>query len=148
MTTPTLRVQGIEELRAAMSALADQYGREVAKALLTGGNLVRNTSIKWINEKSQGEIVQRQRQSGVGTYDHTASRPGDPPNTDTGALTKSVQVEVRQDGVYVGSSLDYALYLEIGTSNMAERPWLVPSLTQNTPAIRKLIADAVQKASQ
>lgn len=70
---------------------------------------------------------------------HQASAPGEPPATDTGRLRATVSHVVATDekGLYteVGSGanpaipgVDYAVYLEVGTRDIAPRPWLKPSL--------------------
>jgi HK97 gp10 family phage protein len=73
---------------------------------------------------------------------HIASNPGEPPNTDTGRLAGSVQVEVESREVFVGSTLQYAGALEFGTSQMQARPWLNPALEKSRAKVRKLFVDA------
>lgn len=69
--------------------------------------------------------------------EHTASAPGEPPASDTGALLTSVGHEMHVgETVYalIGSSKEYAIYLEEGTHRrggevgIEARPWLVPAL--------------------
>lgn len=52
----------------------------------------------------------------------------------TGALSRSIIVQVRRDGaksvLQVGSALPYALFVETGTSRMAAQPYLRPALLQ------------------
>lgn len=63
---------------------------------------------------------------------HRASAPGEPPASDTGLLLNSIHHELGQDGdgwhCDIGSDLQYAVYLELGTRNMAARPFLRPAL--------------------
>ena len=58
----------------------------------------------------------------------------------TGALKRSIthQPEVPKREVKVGSNLDYAKYVELGTSKMSARPYLRPALEANMAAIRRL----------
>lgn len=65
---------------------------------------------------------------------HEASAPGEPPAGDTGMLLVSLHhTSPQDDGISlvcrVGSDLDYAAYLELGTRYMAPRPFLRPSLS-------------------
>ena len=136
-------IKGMDKLEKNFARLSKKYGEEVAKATATGAQLVRTSAVKSIQSVSSGDTVTRYRNGG-GSYSHTASKPGDSPNTDTGALAKSVQVDVRREGVYVGSSLKYAPVLEFGTSSMRERPWLNPALESNRRKIQALIANAVK----
>ncbi len=71
---------------------------------------------------------------------HVASAPGEPPSSDTGSLLASITHEIRvENGVvtaYIGSSKEYAIWLEKGTwwhdaaggQHIAPRPFLVPAL--------------------
>lgn len=63
---------------------------------------------------------------------HRASTPGQPPAKDTGTLEDSIEYKVTKEGYdvvgLVGSTADYAIYLEFGTSKMAARPFLRPVL--------------------
>ncbi len=42
--------------------------------------------------------------------------------------------------VRVGSNVEYAKYLELGTRRMAARPWLRPALAQSKAKIAALFA--------
>lgn len=142
-----MTVQGVEELNRNLAKLSDRYGKAVANALLVSGEMVKSTAVRSIQTRSSGEAVTRYRQGG-GSYQHTASSPGSPPNTDTGRLASSIAVEVQRDDVYVGSGVEYAPHLEFGTVNMPQgRPFMNPALEQNRRRISKLISDAVKKTT-
>lgn len=53
---------------------------------------------------------------------------------ETGALRDSIQSEVSGSGtettVRVGSNLEYAIYVEMGTSNQGAQPFLRPAATK------------------
>jgi len=137
-------ITGVDELQRNMAALSKKFGEEVAKAAVQGGQMVRSTAIRSIQTVSQGSPSTRYR-AGGGAYNHVTSRERDAPNTDTGALVRSIMVEVRADDVYVGTSIEYAPYLEHGTINMTPRPWLLPALEENRPLIKKLFGAAVSR---
>jgi hypothetical protein len=63
---------------------------------------------------------------------HQASAPGFPPASDTGRLLSSIHHEVVGAGTdleaRIGSDVNYALYLELGTRYMLPRPFLRPAL--------------------
>lgn len=147
MTTPRVEVDGVEETARNMAALAKRYSRATAEGAVAGGHLVRSDAIKSIQEQSPGEMVTRTR-TGGGTYVHTASAEGDAPNTDTGRLVQSVQVEVTKKTVDVGSTLDYASYLEFGTKRMVARPWLFPAFERNKAAITRLIKHGIDAVTR
>jgi hypothetical protein len=63
---------------------------------------------------------------------HASSRPLSPPSSDTGVLAASIGHQVFVGDEYVeasvGSPLDYAFYVELGTRLMDARPFLRPAL--------------------
>ncbi len=63
---------------------------------------------------------------------NSGSEPGQGPAVRTGRLRGSItwRLGVDELGLYadVGSNVEYAIFVETGTSRMAARPYLVPSL--------------------
>lgn len=146
------QVQGLDEVKANLAKLAERYSQATVKAGSKGAQLVRTTAIKSIQKKSPGRTVVRYRaateEKQAKSYAHVAAASGYAPNTDTGALARSVQVEVARDAIFVGSSLSYAAALEFGKSGMAARPWLIPALEQNRKNIVSLYQDEIKKANK
>lgn len=82
----------------------------------------------------QGRIYKRGRRQ------HRASKPGDPPATDTGRLKTSINIQ--QLGPYkgrVGTNVRYALLLEFGTPRVKARPFVRPVMAQDWPEIQRAI---------
>jgi HK97 gp10 family phage protein len=75
----------------------------------------------------------------IGTPGPPRSTPGSPPHMDTEALRDSIthEVDAGQMSARIGTNLDYGLYLEVGTSKMAARPWL-----------RRAAMDIISRADQ
>jgi len=71
------------------------------------------------------------------------SKPGEPPHVLWGTLRRSIthEVEKSREGVIgrVGSNEEYALFLEVGTSKMAARPFLRPGLAKNRRQIAQIL---------
>lgn len=62
-----------------------------------------------------------------GRVTHIASRPGYPPNPDTGALRASMRwARLRKNLYAVHDGVEYGAYLELGTWRMAARPFITP----------------------
>lgn len=63
---------------------------------------------------------------------------------DTGRLRNSITHEVRseEDAVYIGSNVEYAAIVEIGSSRRGGRPYLKPAATDHSKEY-KAIAEAV-----
>lgn len=127
-----------------LDKLKKEIGKDVASSLYMAGEIVRGTAVKSIQKQSQGEAVTRYRRGGA-KYSHVASKPGDAPNTDTGNLVKNIAVEPGDESVFVGTNVEYGAWLEIGTKDMAARPWLRPALKSNRKKINKLIQTAINK---
>ena len=146
MTRVTLRLEGMEQLSAALR----DYGAAAEKHV---GDAVNATGLEL-----RGDIVkayQRGPASGV-TYEkynprrtHTASAPGQAPATDTGRLASSV--DFKRDGpmsATVGSQVAYAAMLEFGTSRIAPRPAWVPATEAMRPKFRQRLEAALARAAK
>ena len=140
-----IKVEGMAELQANLKALERSAGRGVTSAYIAGGKLVESDAKKSIQDKSSGHMVTRYRING-GSYQHLASNSGNAPNADTGTLSSSIQTEIVSEGVFVGTTLEYGKYLEFGTSDMDERPWLIPALNGRSDDIIKLQVNALNQA--
>ncbi len=117
--------------------LRDQGEKIASRVLYVGGDMVRARAHKLISEGSV---------SGAG---HVPSKPGEPPNRDTGVL--QAHIETSQPDpltVEVKSSAPYAAALEFGTSKMAERPYMRPARDSEEPKIQRLFEDELNKAVQ
>lgn len=99
--------------------------RELVRGLTTGS---RNGRVYVIRGKS-----------------HQASAAGEYPAKLSGKLAASVGYKVANKRLTIGESADYAAYLELGTSKMAARPHLRPSVDRNIKAVQKLVEQEVGK---
>ena len=70
-----------------------------------------------------------------------ASKPGDFPHVDTGRLRNSIFWDLQNDTTaIVGTTVEYGLFLEIGTSTMAPRPYLRRTLNEMKNKINRIFA--------
>lgn len=97
---------------------------------------INDASIKRLAEA--GELVRADAQASiragaVSGAGHIPSAPGQPPNADTHQLDISIDVRINpsRKSVSVVSLAPYSAFLEFGTSQMAERPFMRPSLRRN-----------------
>lgn len=131
-------MDGLDKLLQNLERIATP--KVINDALMAQGLGVQGTARKMIAEQSQGTTYEKRGGA------HTASKPGDAPNVDTGALSRSIAVEnPREMQVFVGTSIEYGLWLEMGTSRMAARPWLVPANEQERRNLPKVIAEALRR---
>lgn len=93
---------------------------------------VQVSAIKNIRQPSFGTIMVRPN----GTI-HIASKPGTPPNTDTGRLVGSIQVDHQKGSMtaFVGTSVDYGAFLEL----LLNRKWLQPALDKHIDGYEKTL---------
>lgn len=69
---------------------------------------------------------------------------------DTGRLRASISHRLIGAGtnspvVEVGTNVEYAKFVELGTSRMAAKPFLFPALTANSDRIKQEVANAIRK---
>lgn len=127
----TVTIEGLSEVLSAFDEFGAYGKKNAKKAVLTAAHRVRTDAIQSIKgHESKGIVYQKTKPKRT----HTASDHHHPPNSDTGVLARSIRV-ISLDGGFnaaVGSSLDYAYYLEFGTRRIVERPWLYPAMRRNT----------------
>lgn len=108
--------------------------REVGKVLFAGGQMIQI--------EAQLSITR----GAVSGRNHVPSRPGEPPNQDTGVLAGNIEtVQLSPQLVEVSSNAPYSAPLEFGTSKMAARPFMRPARDKMRPKIEDLMVRAVQK---
>jgi putative lipase involved disintegration of autophagic bodies len=125
--------------RAAVTASVQH---EVARKLVAVGMEFRSTML--LNVLVGSRSGRQYRIPGTQRV-YNASKPGEPPATRTGDLRRSYTVsapEVTPRGgtIRVGSALPYAAHLEFGTSRVAERSHLKPTLPIARPALQAIFA--------
>ena len=116
------------------------------------------SSCELIRSTSLDDMKNTQRNPDVAYYTynknipHHPSLPGNAPAPDSGNLRDSVHYTTEEsDSIIVGrvgTDVDYGRMLELGTSRIAPRPWLKPSLDKNRNQIERLIQQAVKKGLQ
>lgn len=98
-----------------------------------------------------GEMIQTDAQisitaGAVSGRNHVPSRPGEPPNNDTGVLAGNIETnQIAPLIVEVSSNAPYAADLELGTSKMEARPYMRPARDRNKKAAQQLVAQAVDR---
>lgn len=104
---------------------------------------VHESAIKMINENGDGAVALRYNPN----RKVNVSKPGDPPNTDTGRLVQSIKMEFTNGGAValVGTNLKYGAFLEFGTSTMSARPWLSRAFKENTEGAAEIFKAAYGK---
>lgn len=67
---------------------------------------------------------------------------------DTGRLRNSITHAVKMDekAAYIGTNVEYAPYVELGTVNMSPRPFLKPAATEHRAEYERLMKAALENA--
>jgi len=68
------------------------------------------------------------------------------PNVDTGRLVNSIthQVSPQEQAVYVGTNVEYAPYVELGTQKTRAYPFLKSAVTEHIDELKSLAEDALK----
>ena len=128
------RVSATITRQSRIKNIENQYVKQAIELIGRSGNLVRNTAVTNIQMGDARSGVRRKdgtRSSGAGEY----------PKTDTGFLVSHINHKIDMDklGASVESNASYSAALEFGTSKMAARPFMHPSLQENKPKIKRLL---------
>lgn len=132
-------------LVAQLKNIKKNLNQKVNKALAKGAVDMAN----YAKEKIQSQST-RGRTYSRGARTHTASVAGAFPNSDTGILVSSIffDMNVRSQVARFGVNdrLNYARFLEFGTSKMEARPFLRPSYNAKKGEYIQAIENAVNEA--
>lgn len=83
---------------------------------------------------------------------HQASAPGEAPAFDTGDLLRGLTVkgEETPEGatVTVESRAPYSVFLEKGTSKMLPRPFMMPTVMREIPAMETIVYEGIVKREE
>lgn len=58
---------------------------------------------------------------------------------DTGLLRNSITHAVVEDSAYIGTNVEYAPYVEMGTSRTRAQPFIRPAITENADDYKRII---------
>jgi HK97 gp10 family phage protein len=110
-------------------------GDRLGKAVMAGG-FVLETAVK-ISMSAASH-------TGLIYGKHQASAPGETPAVDTGILVNSINTELVSSSAseawsQVGTGVEYAEWLEFGTSRIEKRPFMRPAYDNNEAKIKDTI---------
>ncbi len=148
--TETIKVEGLEELTAGFAGLEKSLKQYLRAALVSIGNDVKSVMVRSITSQPKSGKVYKRR-----SVSHRASAAGEAPANDTGRLAGSIGVfpDLEKLETEIGIKrpmVEYAAYLEFGTSRMDERPFVAPAGKQtrekNYQKIKKAVALGIKNA--
>lgn len=130
------KITGLDKLDRKWNKFQKEVLAGQVQAMQEATLLVHETAVKLIQDNSDGTPAKRNGRT------VNVSKPGDPPNTDTGRLAQSIKFDFQKNGLVgrVGTNLKYGAWLEFGTERIAARPWLSLSLVLVRNAAAELFA--------
>lgn len=63
---------------------------------------------------------------------------------DTGRLRNSITHTHDENAAYIGTNVEYAPYVELGTSKKGARPFLKPAATEHSSEYKKLMEESLK----
>ena len=140
----THSIKGVKKLVAQFKAIEVESKQGAIKAVQDSVFLIHQTAVESIHDNSTG-TPQRRYTNGRGRW-VLASKPGTPPNTDTGRLVQSIKFDFQNQGLTgrVGTNLKYGVHLEFGTKHMDARPWLAPAIKATSKQVGQIFKKAVR----
>jgi HK97 gp10 family phage protein len=144
--TVTIRLEGSDQLQRQLRRLAGDLREEAGRTVLATAIEMRADIVTSIQRGPASGITYKKSNP---TRTHTASAPGQPPMSDTGRLANSITFDRLGDlTATVGSALNYAPWLEYGTSRMAARPFFRPAVERMRPIYIGKLEDIIRRATQ
>ncbi len=130
-----VKITGVSVNAARIKDLTSpETARLLNQALLTAGDMIKTDAQISITEGA------------VSGKFHVPSKPGEPPNNDTGVLANNIEVDTPAPlKVRVSSNAPYAKFLELGTSRMSRRPYMAPATEKNRADIVKLLERVISR---
>lgn len=146
----TLRLDGLEQVQKNLRQWGINADKELGQIVRATTLAVQAEAVKSIQQGTKsGETYQKYNPR----RSHTASAPGEAPASDTGRGAGSINVRFIPSlgGLFTGvvfTPLDYMADLEVGTQDIAARPWLFPALESQRRAWRQRLDKLVDKAAE
>jgi len=138
--SPTIR-----KLAKGIGEFNQDFKNDAEDVLIDGVVKIKNKIIKSMQNTKRRHFAYTVKRGGK---EHWPSAPNNPPAIDSGDLLKSIQIDVRNMEVEIGSDITkppYPLYLEFGTKRMTKRPWLNPAVDRGLPDITKNIINRIKR---
>ncbi|MEZ5421850.1 MAG: HK97 gp10 family phage protein [Pyrinomonadaceae bacterium] len=121
-------------IRDQTPELFQKLNRAIEKFVVKGAGYVEGQLKASMAEPKSGKTYGK----------HTASAPGESPAVDSGNLTGSISI-IRASSLEakIGTPVEYALYLEHGTSRMAARPLWEKTARESLPTLERMLKSEI-----
>jgi len=140
-----MSIEGLDEFKRAIEEAKKEVRDKAEKAVHRSTLRVQTAAVKRIQRGPKtGRIYERGDTYRGNKPTHQASAPGQPPASDSGRLASSIEHTVQGLSGWVFTRVDYGLGLEIGTTKIKPRPWLLPSVEEDAPRFRAELMEILQ----
>ena len=134
-------IKDFAKVQKAMDELVANVGKPFEQVLEGGGQEIRKEAVRSIQQDPKSGIIYQRYNP---RRRHQASAKGESPASDTGFLVSQIKVKKKnKDEVFVESTAPYSAFLEFGTSQMGERPFMHPATMRAFPKIAKAVFNKV-----
>ena len=134
-------IKDFAKVQKAMEELVANVGKPFEQVLEGGGQEIRKEAVRSIQQDPKSGIIYQRYNP---RRRHQASAKGESPASDTGFLVSQIKVKKKnKDEVVVESTAPYSAFLEFGTSEMGERPFMHPATMRAFPKIAKAVFNKV-----
>ncbi len=125
----------------------DAFMRDMQKAIDEGLEAAAFEASKLSARSMPGSGAAAIGKTPTGRNIYRASTPGSPPGIRTGTLRNSIGFARIRRGVWgFGTNLKYGRFLELGTSRMAERPFLRPVIVEHDARLERAFTRKTARA--
>ena len=134
-------IKDFAKVQKAMEELVANVGKPFEQVIEGGGQEIRKEAVRSIQQDPKSGIIYQRYNP---RRRHQASAKGESPASDTGFLVSQIKVKKKnKDEVVVESTAPYSAFLEFGTSEMGERPFMHPATMRAFPKIAKAVFNKV-----
>ena len=134
-------VSDFKKVTQLMKNLENNVGKPFDDVIKGGAQEIRNEAVKSIQQDPKTGIIYQRYNP---TRRHQASAKGESPASDTGFLVSQIKVKKKNpDEVIVESTAPYSAFLEFGTTQVGERPFMHPATMRAFPKITKAIFNKI-----
>jgi len=122
-----IRLGDVSSMVRSLEKFSDRTVKTAQRELKEPGEVLLEEERSQLDRPGTGRTYTHGR-GRLGARLHTASKPGEPPSPDSGALRDSARIELDGERVRVIVTGEGAAALEFGTRQMAPRPYARPAL--------------------
>lgn len=138
------KITGPKEIQKKLDKFYAEVLSSQVTAVADATLLIHETAVRSLQDNADGRSEMRYNPKRV----VNVSKPGDPPNTDTGRAVQSIKMDFKKQGLVgrVGTNLKYLAALEFGTKNVEARPWLSTAIKVASEQVADIFKNAFKKS--